>query len=299
MSATPNCERPPRRGRLGRVAALSASLLTACAASAGYQAGPEYSEAYAAEPGAPMAESVALAEEGGGGFFDGVFGGGESDGRRGRALSRGRVVAQAAPAGSEKPAAPDVEAPEPSAATTQAKRLMIYKASYLVMVASVDTAIDKLLAVVEERGGYLAGRQDGTLTVRIPAARFFEVLDLLPDYGRVVRQNLEALDVTKQVADLQLRIGNARAARDRLVKLLEQAVKMEDILKIEVELRRLTDEIEGMEAQLKGLADQIAFSTLAVTFQPNAPDPTPYHGRRYSRFDWINQIGVEAVANGF
>jgi hypothetical protein len=163
----------------------------------------------------------------------------------------------------------------------------------------VDKSIDELLTMVKTRGGYLEARQNNTITLRVPADLYAEVLDLLPRFGRITQQDLQAIDVTRQFADLQLRIANARASRDRLAKLLEQATKMEDVIKIEAELRRLTEEIERMEGELRGIGDQIAFSTLVVTFLPNAPDPNPYPTRQFSRFDWINQVGLEAVQNGF
>jgi seryl-tRNA synthetase len=121
----------------------------------------------------------------------------------------------------------------------------------------------------------------------------------LPDYGRVLAQNLNSVDVTKRVADLRLRIANALATRERLTQLLQRATVIEDILKIEAELRRLTEEIETMQAELKGLVDQIAYSTLTVSFVPNAPEASAFMQRRYSRFGWINAIGFEGFDNGF
>ena len=59
---------------------------------------------------------------------------------------------------------------------------------------------------------------------------------------------------------------------------------MEDILKIEAEVRRLTDEIEGMKGELRNLGDQVAFSTLTVNFFADAPPPNPYPQRTRSRF---------------
>lgn len=202
-----------------------------------------------------------------------------------------------APAGTSTPGAdaPQVDAPPPA----PSKRLMIYRASYALLVADVDASIQDFLKSVDEAGGYLEGRQGESVTVRVPAARFQALVDALPGFGRVTSQSLQAQDVTKQFLDLAIRIENAEASRRRLLELLKQAQKMEDILAIEGEVRRLSEEIERMKGEQRFLSDQIAFSTIHVLFQANAPKPMAWAERRASRFDWVNRIGFERVLRDF
>ena len=83
------------------------------------------------------------------------------------------------------------------------------------------------------------------------------------------------------------------------MELLERAEAVEDMLKIEQELRRLTTEIESMEGELKFVDDQVAMSSVSVAFQPVAA-PGPANGpRRPSRFPWINMTGAEYVIRWF
>jgi len=287
-------------GRVALVYGLGA-VLTACAASRSSRAAETYSdEMTPAQPaeiaaGEYDARSDAAGEVSGGNALSY-----REPHRRG---NRGAPPPPPAPPPDGKPVASDGTTPgagaDVPAAPDRGKRLMIYRANYQIIVSSVDKSIDELLTMVKTRGGYLEARQDNTLTLRVPADLYFEVLDLLPRFGRITQQNLQAVDVTRQFADLQLRIANARASRDRLAKLLEQANKMEDIIKIEAELRRLTQEIEQLEGELRGIGDQIAFSTLTVAFLSNAPEPSVYPQRQVSRFDWVNQVGLEAVQYGF
>lgn len=298
------------RCSVGRVALLCGlgAVLAACASSRAYRPAEVYADEvnsrstaeYYAEGDSAGADLYAPAPE----PQSGATGGAVLANRpaRGRSGKSAPPPPPAPPPGQSTPTADatagaGADAPAPTAAPS--KRLMIYRASYQIVVSSVDKSIEELLLMVKTRGGYLEARQDATLTLRVPADLYFEVLDLLPRFGRITQQNLQAVDVTRQFADLQLRIANARASRDRLAKLLEQANKMEDIIKIEAELRRLTEEIERMEGELRGIGDQIAFSTLTVTFLSNAPEPSVYPQRQVSRFDWINQVGLEAVQYGF
>jgi hypothetical protein len=179
------------------------------------------------------------------------------------------------------------------------KRLVIYTGSMALLVPQTEPAIEAFLAHVQSVGGYLQNRSAASITVRVPAATFFPTLDLVRKSGQVTDEQISAADVTKQVFDMELRLQTAEESRKRMLKLLESATRMEDILAIEAQLRRLTDEIEGMKGSLRTLGDQIAFSTLTVSFFANAPAPNPYPTRTQSRFPWINQVGIERVLSEF
>lgn len=189
----------------------------------------------------------------------------------------------------------DAQGPLPHA---EAARKMVHRASLGIEVARVEEAIDRFLAAVRGMGGYLSARADATVTVRVPAARFDDALAEVRGYGRVLHQSLQASDVTKEYIDLEVRLDNARKSRERLLALLQKADKVEDILKIEEQLRRLTTEIEQAEGELKHLADQVAMSTVQVEFRAVAA-LVPERRRVASRFWWINQVGVERVRRDF
>lgn len=208
------------------------------------------------------------------------------------------AVAEGAPVSGSGPpsSSPSPTMAEPAAA---ARRLVIYTGSVSSLVAQVEPALAAFVAKVTADGGYLQNRSGTSVTVRVPAAHFFTTLQWLRESGQVSDEQINAVDVTRQVFDIELRLKTADEARKRLLKLLESATKMEDILAIEAQLRRLTDEIEGMKGELRNLSDQIAFSTLTVNFYANAPAPNPYPQRTRSRFEWINQVGIENVMGSF
>lgn len=276
---------------------LFGCTLFGCSANDAYlrESAPAYSkEGQYVESEARATHMHASADDGGGAaFFDVLLGDAPA--------AAPRRVAQAPPA--PPPGAPQEGATEDPAPVaddrTPQKRLMVYRGTYTVMVANVEESVKELMARAEALGGYLQSRADGTVTVRVPAERFFELTKELAGYGRITNESLEALDVTKQYVDLSLRIETAEKSRARLIELLSQATKMEDILRIESELRRLTAEVETMKGELRLLSDQIAFSTLTVRFLSNAPPPSPYPVRKESRFPWVNRVGLERVLYEF
>jgi hypothetical protein len=275
---------------------LLTTVVGGCASAGGYAAGDT---GYAAEAPASYDEAETIAS-------DGMMPQGIAVAERGASLFGGVD----APAPAAPPPPPPKAQPLPTTSSTPAtpgeakpieanKRLVIYTGSMAVMVPVTEVAVAAFIAHVDGLGGYLQNRAATSITVRVPADRFFAVLDWVRKNGQVTDESVNANDVTKRVFDLELRLQVAEESRKRMLKLLETATRMEDILTIERELRRLTDEIEGMKGELRHLGDQIAFSTLTVSFYADAPSPTPYPKRTRSRFPWVNQVGIERVLSNF
>ena len=255
-----------------------------------------------------MSESVATTGSVAKGVFDfagdvidGALAKSEGSDKRGEAL-RGP---QKAPDPSLPNTGEPVKGDKPPVESSAAKRLVIYKGALVVLVAGVEPAVEKLAARANELGGFVENQSgnsasnNATVTLRVPAEKFYALVTELGTYGQVTQKNVSASDVTKTVFDIELRLETAEKSRQRLLDLLKSATKMEEILQIENEVRRLTQEIEGMKGELRFLKDQVSFSTLAVTFYSNAPPPNQGPTRTRSRFDWINQVGVESVLYNF
>jgi hypothetical protein len=190
-------------------------------------------------------------------------------------------------------APPQAPAPAAEQRATAPARQVIYTASFSVLCGNAEDTLATFLKRVAELGGHMQSQDGTTVTVRVPAARFEDATRYVPELGRVTRKKVDAQDVTQAWADLHIRLENAEKARTRILALLDRAQKMEEIIVLEKELRRLTEEIETMKAQLRGMDDQIAFSTITVEFRSNAPEIYGRVDREVSPFGWINQVGAE------
>jgi hypothetical protein len=179
------------------------------------------------------------------------------------------------------------------------ERMLVHRGDVRVEVARPEEAMTTFRDQVVAWGGHLQSQTDHTLVVRVPVQHFEAAFAWVKQAGRVLSESRQAEDVTEEFVDLGIRLDNARKSRDRLLAVLQKADKVEDILKVEAELRRLTEEIERMEGRTKFLADQVALSTLSATFQAMADAPVKKGARQPSRFPWINRIGAERVVEDF
>ena len=178
---------------------------------------------------------------------------------------------------------------------TKATPLLIYTASYTLAVFEAVKVLDGIQALAEKRGGYLVRRSDDTITVRVPSGKFRHALADISKLGDVLHRDESVEDVTEQFYDLQIRLRNARAVRDRLEQLLVEAKDVKEALAVEKELARLTGDIESMEGRLKRLRELIAFSTITVMLQPLPVDKVESNVEL--PFPWLRDLGLNKLMN--
>ena len=177
-------------------------------------------------------------------------------------------------------------APRPSAAgqdfpVFNSERQVISQASLTVEVADVGTAITELRVFVESVGGFIEhvsttdGPQPGrgSATIRVPAEQFNHTIDRIEAFGEVLRQSLGQTDVTGDAIDLAAQLRSERSAEASLLKLLDRAVSVSDVLTVERELARVRANVERLQGQLDFIERSVALATITVTFVL-PPDPT-------------------------
>ncbi|MEQ1895316.1 MAG: DUF4349 domain-containing protein [Planctomycetota bacterium] len=173
-------------------------------------------------------------------------------------------------------------------------RSVIYSAELRLVVVSALDAGDAVLAIAKEAGGWLQASDGNTITVRVPSETFERVLARLAKLGEVVARNVHAADVTEEMLDLDIRLENLQRARERLLEHLAKSDKMEDTLRIEAELTRVTGELERIEGRKRFLASQIAMSTITVELNSRSG------GREETGlvvpFEWLLRLGDGLVA---
>jgi hypothetical protein len=190
------------------------------------------------------------------------------------------------PAGSPGPVGTRGPAPSPSGDAQDfpvfnSERQVISQASLTVEVEDVGTAITELRAFVESVGGFIEhvsmrdGPQPGrgSATIRVPAEQFNHTIDRIEAFGEVLGQSLGQTDVTGDAIDLAAQLRSERSAEASLLKLLDRAVSVSDVLTVERELGRVRANVERLQGQLDFIERSVALATITVTFAL-PPDPT-------------------------
>lgn len=203
----------------------------------------------------------------------------------------GDTAQQAALDGGDGGEAMGTSAPEAeeTAGNTQpavGDRKWIYTADARVRVEEFESTRANLSATLAEQGGYVGSSQvsteernnetyhDARIVYRVPTENYSAFVETVREEGTVLNFEENAKDVTGQHADLEARLENLRAERDRLRELYEEANDTEDVLAVQRELSDVQGEIESTEARLEALENQIAYATVTVRFNEERPDVT-------------------------
>ena len=120
-----------------------------------------------------------------------------------------------------------------SAGGTRPNRLIIKDGSVRLLVVNTDVAIDRTTQVVEDVGGYIISSRVwyqehygenlkyATITIGVPVDEFERALRRLRELAvRVLDETASGQDVTDEYVDLESRLENLTATRDRHTRVL-------------------------------------------------------------------------------
>ncbi|MFJ8859298.1 DUF4349 domain-containing protein [Streptomyces sp. NPDC102451] len=196
---------------------------------------------------------------------------GPADSKAGPAADTGAGEAARKPAADAASSAPD-----PGSAVAVH---VIRTATLAIEVKSVPKAVAAARSTVEDAGGLVAEetteRVDDThdvshLVLRVPQARYDEVLRGLTGSGKLLSRTSNAKDVTGQVVDVESRIATQRASVARVRDLMDKAEKLTDVVTLEGELSSRQADLESLLAQQASLKDRTTLAT--VTLELSEPE---------------------------
>ena len=159
-----------------------------------------------------------------------------------------------------------------------------------------------ILKAITEAKGYVAsdskdeeeGRQTSTITLRVPADQFDALVDrITSEAGKIDYKNIEVNDVTQEYIDLDARLKTKKDLEVRYQELLKRANSVDEVLKVEAQIGSLRAEIESAEGQMRYLKNQVALSTLTVSFyEKTVAAGFGYKFQRALRQGWDNLLWV-------
>jgi hypothetical protein len=112
-----------------------------------------------------------------------------------------------------------------------------------------------------------SGKQvpEATVVVRIPAAKLDDALAQIKEGATEVKsENRSGQDVTNIYVDLQAQLKAKEAADKKLLEIMDQATKAEDVLAIYMQIQNVETEIEQLKGQIKYYEESAALSAVSV-----------------------------------
>jgi hypothetical protein len=162
---------------------------------------------------------------------------------------------------------------------------IVYTAQLTVRASSVSQATAQASQIAEQAGGYVAQESasagtgaTATIQLKIPVTAYNATLSTLSTaLGKQLSLNVQAQDVTEQVADVTSQVASDQAAITQLRGLLAHAGSVGDLLNVQNQINAEESSLEQMEAQQRALSDETAYATVTLTITGPPPPPVVYH----------------------
>lgn len=180
----------------------------------------------------------------------------------------------ASQATTEEEAGKTVTKDENEIAKKKKRNLKIIKnARIKFRVEEYEKSYQSILALVDEYDAYISSENAvnnqyqlyNDMEMRVLSDRFDLFLKALMKQALYVDyKKVSADDVTDQFVDLQARLKAKKEVEARFKSILNRANSIEQILKVENEIKKIREEIEAVEGRLKYLSDKVSYSTIKL-----------------------------------
>lgn len=156
---------------------------------------------------------------------------------------------------------------------------LVLRADLRLETIDFDDAVEKLNKLVSDCGGYYEqsdvdmgsyysdGYRYGRYTVRVPKDKYDTFLNSVGEVCHMTSRNESAEDVGLQYYDIESRIRLLEIKQERLMKLLEQATTMEDIITLENALSDIQYQLESNNIQKNRYDSLIDYSTISIRLE--------------------------------
>lgn len=180
------------------------------------------------------------------------------------------ATAMPAPAATAAPAAMMAQAAESAddeVAFVSQSRIIVWTVDMDLVVADPSADLNRVGDLAKEFGGWVVSSNDtekhrALISIRVPATRLDEAIERL---GRMAEKHSvvrHSEDVTDEYVDLSSRLTNMEATETTLLRMLDRAEKVEDALRIQLELSNVQQEVERLKGRIKFLEQTSAFSLI-------------------------------------
>ena len=161
----------------------------------------------------------------------------------------------------------------------ETNRKLIRSASMTLETLHFDQTIADVTALVSDLGGYMesthiegesarsgyTNERSAEFTARVPVSSYDTAKEELAQLGSVRERSENAEDVTEQYYDVQAELDALKIQQERLLAMMEQADKMEDLIALEEALTDVRARINERTSAIRRYDGLIEYATIYLT----------------------------------
>lgn len=158
------------------------------------------------------------------------------------------------------------------------ERLVIENADLALIVKDPKARMAEITALANEFGGFVVssnlyqsftsfGKEvpEATIVIRVPSERLDEALTRIKEGAVDINyENRSGQDITNIYVDLQAQLKAKQAAEAKLLEIMDEATRAEDVLAIYLQVQQVQTEVEQLKGQIQYYDEAVALSSISV-----------------------------------
>jgi len=171
-------------------------------------------------------------------------------------------------------------------------RMVIRTAQLSVEVSDMESALTHARAIASQAGGFVSAsnthversdnqdRMVADLTLQVRSESADSAMSDLRALGKVTSESSGSQDVTDEYVDLDSNLRNLQASETAILKLMDKATQISDVLSLQRELTNVRGQIERIQGRKKYLERRtdMATITLSLRLPPVSSSPSVTSG---------------------
>ncbi len=158
----------------------------------------------------------------------------------------------------------------------QTKRKIIYRSSFSVQTKEYDKSLEALKALCDKYGAYFessetesynGSERSSHYTIRVPIENYTAFTGETGTLGTIITTSENNQDVTEQYFDVEARLDSAKLREERVLEILKNADKLDDVLALERELADIRYEIESYTGTLRKFDSLVSYATVNLSLR--------------------------------